>query len=106
MRKILIATVAAATLLGATAANADYYNRNRGYHGGGGGYRGGWVAPLVGGMLLGGAIYGLSQPSYAAPPPVYVSPPPYRTECVDEPVYDRYGYYHGERRRCYQVPNY
>jgi hypothetical protein len=103
MRKILFATVAAATLFTATAANADYY-RNRG-HGGGGGYRGGWVAPLIGGMVLGGAIYGLSQPSYAAPP-VYVSPPPYRTECVDEPVYDRNGYYRGERRRCYQVPNY
>ena len=100
MRKILLATVAAATLFTATAANADYY-RNRGNHGGGGG----WAAPLIGGLIVGGAIYGLSQPSYAAPP-VYVSPPPYRTECVDEPVYDRYGYYRGERRRCYQVPNY
>ena len=106
MRKIIITAIATAALLGATvSADAQYHQRRNGgggYHGGGGGS---WVAPLVGGLLLGGAIYGLSQPSYAAPP-VYVSPPPYRTECVDEPVYDRYGYYRGERRRCYQVPNY
>jgi len=110
MRKIIITAIATAALLGATvSADAQYHQRRhggdgRGYHhhrGGGGG----WAAPLIGGLLLGGAIYGLSQPSYAAPP-VYVSPPPYRTECVDEPVYDRYGYYRGERRRCYQVPNY
>ena len=95
-------TVLAVSLLAATAtaANADYY-RGRGYHGGGGG----WVAPLVGGMILGGAIYGLSQPSYAAPP-VYVAPPQYRTECQFVPVYDRWGNYRGDRRECYQVPNY
>ena len=70
MRKILLATVATVALLGSTAANADYYrHRHGGYHGGGG-HRGGWVAPLVGGLILGGALYGLSQqPTYAAPPP-------------------------------------
>jgi hypothetical protein len=97
-------TVLAVSLLAATAtaANADYYgHRHGGYRGGGGG----WVAPLVGGMILGGAIYGLSQPSYAAPP-VYVAPPQYRTECQFVPVYDRWGNYRGDRRECYQVPNY
>lgn len=106
MRKLMIATVAAATLLSATAANADYY-RNRGHHGGGGGggyhHRGGtggnWVAPLVGGLLLGGAIYGLSQPSYSAPPP-------YRTECRIIHQLDRWGNYVGDRQECYQVPAY
>ena len=99
MRKLLIATVALAALLGTTSANADYYrHRHGGHHGGG--HRGGWVAPLVGGMVLGGVLYGLSQtPSYAAPPA-------YRTECRIVPVYDRYGYYLGDRRECYQVPNY
>ena len=96
-------TVLAVSLLAATVATADAQYRH--HHHGGGGYRGGWVAPLLGGMLLGGAIYGLSQPSYAAPP-VYVAPPQYRTECQIVPVYDRYGNYRGERRECYQVPNY
>jgi hypothetical protein len=100
MRKVLVITIATAALFGATiTADAQYnHRRNHGgghYHGGGGN----WVAPLVGGLLLGGAIYGLSQPSYAAPPA-------YRTECQVVPVYDRYGYYRGERRECYQVPNY
>jgi hypothetical protein len=99
------ALTVAATLLVATAGVADAQYRGGhggGYHHGGGG--GGWVAPLVGGMILGGAIYGLSQPSYAAP--YYPAPPAYRTECQIVPVYDRYGYYRGERRECYQVPNY
>jgi len=106
MRKLVLASVAVAAIFSASAANADYYG-HRGYHGGGGHHHnggGGWVAPLVGGLILGGAIYGLSQPSYAAP--YYPAPPQYRTECQIVPVYDRYGYYRGERRECYQVPNY
>jgi len=108
------ALTVAATLLVATAGAADA--QHRGGHGGGGygggGYHqhrgggGGWVAPLVGGLILGGAIYGLSQPSYAAPPTYYAPPPQYRTECQMVPVYDRHGYFRGERRECYQVPNY
>jgi len=108
MRKVFIAAIAAAALLGATAtADAQYHNRHQG--GGGHHYRGGgggWVAPLIGGLVLGGAIYGLSQPSYAAPPTYYAPAPQFRTECQMVPVYDRYGYFRGERSECYQVPNY
>jgi len=97
MRKL--AVLAILFSLTATAANADYYrNRNHndgGHHHGGGG----WFAPLVGGMVLGGVIYGLSQPSYAAQPA-------YRTECRIVPMIDRWNNYVGERRECYQIPNY
>lgn len=100
MRKLAIALTIAGICTAGTA-NADYY-RNRGHHGGshhrGGG--GGWVAPLLGGMILGGAIYGMSRPSYAEPYPQY------RTQCQMVPVFDPYGNYRGERRECYQVPNY
>lgn len=102
MRRLAIAA-AIVGILSSSTANADYY-RNRGYHGGGGGYHqgggGGWVAPLVGGMILGGAIYGLSQHSHAAPPPAY------HIECRIVPAYDLYGSYVGDRRECFQVPNY
>lgn len=101
MKKIALAVILTLTLAGTASA------QHRGGHGGGGHHHNGggnWVAPLVGGLILGGAIYGLSQPSYAAP--YYPAPPQYRTECQIVPVYDRYGYYRGERRECYQVPNY
>jgi hypothetical protein len=101
MRKILLATVAAATLFTATAANADYYRR------GGYGRGGGWVAPLVGGLIVGGIVGGAiaSEPRYYPAPPVYVAPPTH-TECNIVPIYDRYGNFAFNRRECYQVPNY
>lgn len=106
MRKLAVAiTIVGALAASTVPADAQYHNRNHGGHGhhrGGGG----WVAPLLGGLVLGGAIYGLSQPSYAAPPTYYAPPPAYRTECQIVPVYDRNGYFRGERRECYQVPNY
>jgi hypothetical protein len=48
---------------------------------GGYGYRGGWVAPLVIGGVIG---YELSQPRYYVPPPqpVYVKPPVAYTQPV------------------------
>jgi hypothetical protein len=94
MRKIAIA-VALVGILASSAANADYYRR------GGYGRGGGWVAPLVGGLIVGGMVGAL-----AAEPRYYAAPPAYRTECRIVPVYDRYGYYMGDRRECYQVPNY
>jgi len=106
MKKIALAVILTLTLAG--TAEAQHRGGHGGGYGGGGhhhrGGGGGWVAPLVGGLILGGAIYGLSQPSYAAP--YYPAPPQYRTECQIVPVYDRYGYFRGERRECYQVPNY
>jgi len=102
MKKIALAVILTLTLAGTAAAQHRGGYGGGGYHHRGGG--GGWVAPLVGGLILGGAIYGLSQPSYAAP--YYPAPPQYRTECQIVPVYDRYGYFRGERRECYQVPNY
>jgi hypothetical protein len=51
-------------------------------------------------LVLGGVLYGLSQPSYAAPPPVYVEQPRHR-RCWVEPVFDRYTQqYLGEQRVC------
>jgi hypothetical protein len=95
MRKL--AVLAILFSLTTTAADADYY-RNRGYHGGGGGN---WVAPLVGGLIVGGMVGALaSEPRY------YPAPPAYHTECRIAPVFDRWNNYVGERRECYQIPNY
>ena len=109
MRKVLVSVIATAALLGTTITADAQYHHNRGggggyHHNRGGGHHhrgggGGWAVPLIGGLLLGGAIYGLSQPGYAAPPQ-------YRTECRIVPMYDRHGYYRGDRQECYQVPNY
>ena len=96
MRKLALAT-AVIGILASSSVHADYYHR--GYRGGG--YHGGWVAPLVGGLIVGGMVGAL-----AAEPRYYSAPPAYRTECRIVPVYDRLGYYVGDRRECYQVPNY
>jgi len=113
MRKLAVA-IAIVGALAVSTAPADAQYHHRGHHGGGhhgGGHHrghgggGGWIAPLIGGLVLGGAIYGLSQPGYAAPPAYYAPQPQYRTECQLVPVYDRYGYFRGERRECYQVGN-
>ncbi|CAB4123171.1 hypothetical protein UFOVP29_330 [uncultured Caudovirales phage] len=69
MKKI-VAVALAATFI-STAAMAQGYHRD--HRGGGGG--GGWVAPLVGGLILGGVVGSvMSQPRYAPPMPVYVEP--------------------------------
>jgi len=97
MRKVIIAL---AVVLAASSAQAQHRHGGGGYGGGHQRSGGGWVAPLVGGMVLGGVLYGLSQPSYAAPPPVYVEQPRYR-RCWVEPVFDRYTQqYLGEQRVC------
>jgi len=76
MRKTLAILLAATTLVTATAANAEWRDRrdygHREYHGGGGG-GGNWVAPLVGGMILGGIIGGMAnqQPQYQQYPQPY-----------------------------------
>ena len=98
MRKFLIASVIA---LSASTAQAQH--RHHHHHSGGGRN---WVAPLVGGVIAGGLLYGLSQPRAYAAPPVYVEQPRYRRECWDEPVYDMYGRWLGDRKTCRTVPIY
>lgn len=82
MRKALIAGIALLSMVTVAEAQQRHYHQHRG---GGGG----WVAPLVGGMVLGGVLYGLSQtPSYAAPQPYYQQP----VTCWEEFVgYNRWG---------------
>ena len=102
MRKVIIGLAAAIVVFGACSAEAQHRHHGGGYGGGHHHQRsgGGWAAPLVGGLILGGVLYGLSQPSYAAPPPVYVEQPRYR-RCWMEPVFDRYTQqYLGEQRIC------
>lgn len=75
MKKISL--VLAAIIGMTTVAHADWYGHHRyqgGYNGGyNGGYRhqnngGDWVAPLVGGLIIGGMIGSMSQPRvYNAP---------------------------------------
>ena len=72
MKKIIINTVVwtIVTMSIMFAVSAEAHWR------GGYGYRGGWVAPLVIGGVIG---YELSQPRYYAPPPpsvVYATPQP------------------------------
>ena len=96
MRKIAIAIVIAAGLL-STSAQAEYRRGNSGNN---------WVAPLVGGLIVGGIIAGtMSQrPAYGSQ--VYIDQPSYHTECRREPMFDQWNQLLGYQRRCYNVPNY
>lgn len=88
MRKALIAGIALLSMV--TVVEAQQRHQHHHHHrGGGGGGGGGWIAPLVGGMVLGGVLYGLSQtPSYAAPQPYYQQP----VTCWEEFAgYNRWG---------------
>ena len=99
MRKVLIGMATALAVFGSCSVQAQH----RHYHGGGGG--GNWVAPLVGGMVAGGILYGLTQPRAYAAPPVYVEQPRYyRTECGFEDSWDAYGRYIGVQRVCRRYP--
>jgi hypothetical protein len=72
--------IALATMIALTGAADAQHRGHRGYSGHG--YRGGWAAPLVGGLLLGGALgyYGYQDRYYARP------------RCYIEVIgYDRYG---------------
>ena len=98
MRNVVLLLLAAGSIVYADAASAQYRRYDHYHHNGGGGN---WVAPLIGGMVVGGVLGAIaSEPRY------YPAPPAYRTECRLVPAYDRYGYYMGDRRECYQVPNY
>jgi hypothetical protein len=109
MRKI-VSIALAAMLIATTAAQADGWghrpgpcNFNNCYGRGYGEYRGGggnWAAPLVGGLIIGGMLGAMSQPRG------YQEQPAYHTECRWEQMYDQWGNYLGNGRRCYNVPNY
>jgi len=100
MKKILAATLAA--VLASTAAHADWrgprpgYGYGHEYRGGGGGN---WAAPLVGGLIIGGMLGAMGQQRYE-------EAPPYHVECRWERLFDAYGNYIGNGRRCYNIPNY
>jgi len=87
MRKALIAGIALLSMVTVAEAQQHRHHQHQHHHRGGGG--GGWVAPLVGGLVLGGVLYGLSQtPSYAAPHPYYQQP----VSCWEEFAgYNRWG---------------
>ena len=89
MNKIL--TAAALLVAVTTTAQADYRHRSYGHQGRGYGY----AAPLIGGLLLGGALgYGYNH---------YY--PAWHTECRLEPVYDRFNRYVGDQEVCYRERN-
>lgn len=110
MKKFLLATMIAIAGVSATVpAQAQHYDRRGGYHGHrGGGY--GWVAPLVGGAIIGGVI--ANQYYRPAPPPpvyvypqepIYVNPPVYGNTTVCRPIQaiDQFGYRYWTQE-CYQ----
>lgn len=103
MKKILAAALVATTLaMPATQAHADA-----------------WVAPLIGGVIIGGVLADINRPRYYvgpppvvyAAPPVYVNPNPYGVppnpylyqyprQCRLENIYDGAGYLIGQRQLC------
>jgi hypothetical protein len=105
MRKIVKVAMVSAMAL-ALVSGPVMAQHNHRHHG----YRGGWVAPLIGGAIIGGVIANQyrSAPGYYPPvqcgnagcydyrnmTPVYPAP---QAACWEEqrPVYDRYGRYHG-----------
>ena len=89
MNKITIVAVAALTLA-ATAAQADqrYRHQEPMRH------RGGWAAPLIGGLIIGGIVGGLAYGSHRGPEC------PYGTQPGRVPAYDEYGRFIGHRKAC------
>jgi hypothetical protein len=80
MKKLILAIVLATMASTAVAQHNGHRGRYNGggyqnqYHGNQ--YRGGWVAPAVGALVLGGIVgAALAQPYYA-PAPVYAQPAP------------------------------
>ena len=86
MRKLAI--IAAVALL-ATPAMADGYYHHDHYHYNRGGGGGNWVAPLVGGMILGGIIGNMNQRPYYTD----IEPNPYEQPICRRALvgYDFYG---------------
>lgn len=97
MKKLILAVLLSITATSAIAQHG-YRGGHGGYRGGhnnysyngGGGYRGGWVAPAVGGLIVGGLVGAALAAPYYAPAPVYVQPNP----VYSTPPIPPYGYHH------------
>ena len=88
MRKFLAISLALATL--STQVQARDYYRHREYHGG----EGNWIAPLVGGLIVGGMIGSMNNRPYYTdiePPSQYSDEPVCRRVFVGR---DAWGYPH------------
>lgn len=74
MRKFVIAAVLATTALTAMAGDRQQQDaaRSRGHHH----HNHSWVAPLIGGILIGGVIANSQATPVYVPAPVYVPPQP------------------------------
>lgn len=84
---LIIGTIGLALAAGTGNVSAQH----RHYHNH---YNGGWGAPLVGGLIVGGILGSMAatQPRYSYPP-VVVEPYPYQPVCYRRRVgYDYYGY--------------
>jgi hypothetical protein len=113
--KKLILTLLVATSLFSAAPSYAWNRGGNGYHGGYNGYRGGynnnyrggynnnWIAPAIGGLIVGGIVgAAIAQPYYSpapvyAPAPVYVQPDPvYNQQGMGytPPPTPPYGYHH------------
>jgi hypothetical protein len=108
MKKLILTLLVATSLLSAAPSYA--WNRGgNGYHGGYNGYRGGhnnnyrggynnnWIAPAIGGLIVGGVVgaalaspYYAPAPVYSQPAPVYIQPDPVYTSPPAAPI----GYHH------------
>ena len=88
MKKIAIAALAAAAIFTATSAQADWQHRRpRAHYNGGRG--GNWVAPLIGGAIIGGILANQYSPQ---PRYDYYNQP--RVVCRDIENVDPYGNYY------------
>jgi hypothetical protein len=98
MKKLILTLLVATSLLHSAPSYSwnrggnGYQNGYNGYRGGyNNGYRGGynnnWIAPAIGGLIIGGVVGALAQPYYA-PAPIYnQAPPVYYPPVQAPPVY-------------------
>jgi len=73
---ILLCALSMAAVAPAQAHGFGGWHGGGGYHGGYGYGYNGWVAPLVGAAIVGGAVYAATAPRYEVVTPGYVVAPP------------------------------
>ncbi len=128
MKKLILTLLVATSFLSAAPSYAWNHGGN-GYHGGYNNYRGGynnnyyrggynnnyrggynnnWVAPAIGGLILGGIVGAAITSPYYSPAPVYVQPDPVYTSPPSAPVGYHYEQMLDNNCNCYVtvlVPN-